>query len=72
MNIKLIYKECSTRFVLSAVQPIRPDNQVCRVYTVGGEQENNDIYTTDCLAILKEVSTLRFLLYVLILKKMVI
>jgi len=38
-----------------AVQHIRPDNQgSCRVCTTGNE-ENKAIYTTDCLAILKEL-----------------
>ena len=55
MNIKLIDKANSTRFLLSGVQHITPDRQgSCRVCTTGNE-ENKDIYTTDCLAILKEV-----------------
>ena len=54
-NYTVIDKANSTRFLLSGVEHIRPDRQgSCRVCTTGNE-ENNGIYTTDCLAILKEV-----------------
>ena len=55
MSIKLINKANSTRFFLSAVQPIKYDKKHgCRVCTTG-TRENKAIYTTDCLDILKEV-----------------
>jgi len=42
-------------FDIKGVQHIRPDNRgSCRVCTTGNE-ENKGIYTTDCLAILKEL-----------------